>query len=94
MPNAFGLTALDLLKSNYPNLEVLYLPELTTEAGSMLYLTVPELFGEVTAECAYSEKMRFGGVEAYSTSWVQKAVGGTWGCVIRRPHLIATMLGI
>lgn len=94
MPNAFGLTALDLLKSNYPNLEVLYLPELTTEAGSMLYLTVPELFGEVTAECAYSEKMRFGNVEAYSTSWVQKAIGGTWGCVIRRPHLIATMLGI
>lgn len=94
MPNSFGLTALDLLKSNYPNLEIVFLPELTTEAGSMLYLAVPELFGEITAECAYSEKMRMGNVETYSTSWVQKAVGGTWGCVIRRPNLIATMLGI
>lgn len=94
LPNSFGLTAFDLIKSNFPNMQVIQLPELSTDSGSMLYLTVPELLGEPTAECAYSEKMRFGNIENYSTSWVQKAMGGTWGCVIRRPNLIATMTGI
>lgn len=93
-PNSFGLTAMDLLKSNFPNMEVIQLPELSTDAGSMLYLTVPELLGEPTAECAFSEKMRFGNVETYSTHWVQKAVGGTYGCVIRRPNLIVSMTGV
>lgn len=94
LPNSFGLTAFDLLKNNYPNMTVIQLPELSTDAGSMLYLTVPELMGEPTAENVYSEKMRFGNLETYSTSWVQKAMGGTWGCVIRRPNLIASMTGI
>ncbi len=94
MPNSFGLTVFDLLKNNYPNMTVIQLPELSTESGSMLYLTVPELMGEPTVENAYSEKMRFGNVETYSTSWVQKAFGGTWGCVVRRPNLVATMTGI
>lgn len=94
MPNSFGLTVLDLIKNNYPNMKVIQLPELSTDAGSMLYLAVPELMGEPTAENAYSEKMRFGNVETYSTQWVQKAFGGTWGCVIRRPNLVATMTGI
>lgn len=93
-PNSFGLTALNLLQSNFPNLKVIQLPELVTDAGSMLYLTVPNLLGSPTAENCYSEKMRFGNMETYSTSWVQKAFAGTWGCVIRRPNLIATMLGI
>ena len=94
IPNSFGLTALEMLKSNFPNMQVIQLPELSTNAGSMLYLTVPTLLGEPTAENCYSEKMRFGYVETYSTSWVQKAFGGTWGCVIRRPMLVATMLGV
>ena len=94
MPNSFGLTVFDLIKNNYPNMEIIQLPELATSAGSMLYLTVPSLLGEPTAENAYSEKMRFGNMETYSTSWVQKAFGGTWGCVIRRPNLVATMTGV
>jgi hypothetical protein len=94
MPNSFGLTVLDLLKNNFPNMQVIQLPELSTDAGSMLYLTVPELLGEPTAENAFSEKMRFGNVETYSTSFVQKAIGATWGCVIRRPNLVATMTGV
>ena len=60
----------------------------------MLYLTVPNLLGSPTAENCYSEKMRFGNMETYSTSWVQKAFAGTWGCVIRRPNLVATMTGV
>ena len=94
LPNSFGKTALSLIKENYPHCEVIQLPELDTAAGSMLYLTAPEIAGEKTAECVYSEKMRFLNVEAHSSFFTQKAVGGTWGCIIRRPFAVATMLGI
>ena len=94
LPNSFGLTALQMLKDNYPNMTIFQLPELQTASGSMLYLTVPEFMGSPTGEAAYSEKMRFGRMETYSTSYVQKAYGGTWGCVIRRPNFVATMTGI
>ena len=94
LPNSFGLTALQMLKDNYPNMTIFQLPELQTASGSMLYLTVPEFMGSPTGEAAYSEKMRFGRMESYSTFYVQKAFGGTWGCVIRRPNFIATMTGV
>lgn len=93
-PNQFGKTALELLKVNYPNLKIINLPELQTQAGSVLYLTVPSLLGEITAENAYSEKMRFLSIIPDLSSFKQKAVGGTYGCVIRRPSLIASMIGI
>lgn len=94
IPNSFGLTAMNLIKSNFPNMEVIQLPELSTASGSMLYLTVPELVGEPTAECAFSEKMRFSRIRQDTTFIEQKAIGGTWGCVVRRPNLVATMTGI
>nr|DAH90066.1 MAG TPA: major capsid protein [Caudoviricetes sp.] len=94
IPNSFGQTALSLLKDNYPNMTLIQLPELQTSSGSMLYLTVPTYMGQPTAECAYSEKMRMCRVEPKSTSYLQKAVGGTYGCVIRRPNFVATMTGV
>lgn len=94
LPNSYGKTALALLGENYPHLDVIQLPELDTSAGSMLYLTAPEVAGEKTAECAYSEKMRFLNVEAHSSYFTQKAVGGTWGCIIRHPSAIATLTGV
>lgn len=94
LPNSFGKTALQLIKENYPGLEVIQLPELDTSAGSMLYLVAPEVNGEKTGECAYSEKFRMLNIETHSSYWTQKAVAGTFGCVIRRPAFIATMTGI
>lgn len=95
IPNAYGnKTALTLLKENYPNMEVLQLPELNTTSGAMLYLTVPELNGEPTAENAFSEKMRFSRVVPDMSYIKQKVIGGTWGCIVRRPSLISRMTGI
>lgn len=93
-PNQFGKTALQLLKENYPNLTVLQLPELETNAGSMLYLVAQNVGGEKTAELAYSDKMRLLQMVPDVSSFRQKAVGGTYGCIVRRPTLIATMAGI
>lgn len=95
IPNAYGSkSALTLLKENFPNMEVIQLPELSTSSGSMLYLSVPELEGEPTAENAFSEKMRLSRVVPDMSYMRQKAIGGTWGCVVRRPSLIARMTGI
>ena len=95
VPNAYGnKTALTLLKENYPNMEVIQLPELNTASGAMLYLTVPELNGEPTAENAFSEKMRFSRIVPDMSYIKQKAIGGTWGCIMRRPSLISRMTGI
>ena len=93
-PNSFGITALKMLKDNYPGLEVIQLPELSTSAGEMLYLAVPSLLGDETAVNAFSAKFKLGRLVPGLTSFKQKASAGTWGCVIKRPHLVATMLGI
>ena len=94
IPNTFGKTAKVLLQENFPNLEIVQAPELSTASGELLYMVVPELFGDATGECAFSEKFRMGRLVPDTSSFRQKAAAATWGCVIRRPSLVATMLGI
>ena len=55
--NTYGLSAAKMLKDNFPNIIIVQLPELSTAAGEMMYMIVPELFASQTAELAYSEKM-------------------------------------
>lgn len=93
-PNKYGLTARKMLSDNYPNLTIVTLPELSTAEGDMLILTVPALFGQATGYMAYSEKMRLGRVIPELSSFKQKAAAGTWGSVLKRPSLVATMTGI
>lgn len=93
-PNNFGLTAAAMLKQNYPNLCIVQIPELSTASGDELYLIVPSLMGDATASVAYAEKFRLSRLIAHETSFSQKAIGTTWGAIIRRPALIVTMTGI
>ena len=93
-PNTYGLTAAKMLKDNFPALTIVQLPELSTGAGELLYMIVPEVFASPTAELAYSEKMRMGRLIPSLSSFEQKAIGGTWGAVIKRPSLIKIMSGI
>ncbi|MFR1027729.1 MAG: hypothetical protein ACLSE8_15640 [Parasutterella sp.] len=64
-----------MLKQSFPNIEVVQLPELTTTAGEMLYMTVPDLFGIETGICAFSEKYFLGRVVPEMSSYKQK---GRW----------------
>lgn len=93
-PNTYGLTAAKMLKDNFPGLTIVQLPELSTGSGELLYMIVPEVFASPTAELAYSEKMRMGRLIPELSSFQQKAIGGTWGAVIKRPSLIKIMSGI
>lgn len=93
-PNSFGKTALELLKVNYPNLVVVQLPELSTAQGETLYLTVPELDGVKTGITGYADKYRLGRLVPDLTSFRQKAIGTSWGAIIKRPSLVARMVGV
>lgn len=93
-PNTFGKTAKVMLEENYPNIEIVQLPELSTASGEMLYMTVRELYGEPTGFCAFSMAYQLGRLIPHMSNFEQKASAGTWGCVIRRPSLVATMTGV
>lgn len=94
IPNQFGLTALKMLQDNFPALEIVQLPELSTASGEWALMIVPEVMGTPTAELGYSEKMRMGRVIAELSAFKQKAVGGSWGAIVKRPSLIKIMTGI
>lgn len=94
IPNAYGKTAKTMLQENYPNIEFVQLPELSTASGEMLYMTVRELYGEPTGFCAFSAAYQLGRLVPQLSYFEQKASAGTWGCVIRRPSLVCTMTGI
>lgn len=94
IPNVYGLTAMSLLKNTYPNLEVVQLPELATQAGNTLFMEIPELLGTKTAIFAPSEKARFMNVIPKMSSYQQKVAGATFGCVYKRPSLVSIMTGV
>ena len=93
-PYQFGKTAKVMLQENYPNITFVQLPELSTDAGEMLYMTVTDMYDDDTGFCAFSRAFYLGRLIPKLSSFEQKASAATWGCVIRRPSLVATMLGI
>lgn len=92
--NTYGKTAKELIASNYPNLEIVMVPELAGASGNTLYLTVREVQGQAVGECAYSEKYRLGRLIPETTSFKQKAMSATWGAIIKQPAFIARMAGV
>lgn len=90
----FGKTAKGLLLENYPNIQIEVVPELSDTTGETLYLIVPEYNGDITAQPSYSEKYRLGRLIPRESHFSQKAIGTTFGTVIKRPSLIAIMKGI
>jgi len=81
------------IKENWPNLKIVTVPEFNTAAGELLQLWVDELEGDKTGFCAFTEKMRAGRVIPELSSFKQKKVAGSWGCIVKRPIAIAQMLG-
>ena len=101
--NSFDVNVEDLLKKNFPNLTVetavQYGPVTSfnsqgNPAGSLIQLIGESVDGQKTARCAFNEKMRAHKIVVGSSSWRQKVTGGSWGCVIKMPFAISSMLGI
>lgn len=90
----FNVSVSDMLKKNFPKLEVVVAPEYSTGSGELVQMLVPELQGQRTAAPAFTEKLRAHPIIAGNSGWSQKKSQGTWGTVIFRPFLIAQMLGV
>jgi len=101
--NSFGVNVEDLLKKNFPNLTIKQAVQYQVQspsnpqgsaAGNFMQLIAHEVEGQKTAFCAYGEKLRAFPIIRRESSYRQKAASSTWGCIIRFPAGIATMVGI
>ena len=92
--NNFGLSIEGMIKDSFPNSKVVTAPEMSTDAGNLLYAFVPELEGVRTIQCTFSERLRTHRVEYESSMMRQKATSGSYGAFVARPLLIDMTLGV
>lgn len=91
--NQFGLSAAKLLKDAFPKIRIVTVPEYDTAGGRLVQMWIPQLEGQESATCAFTEKMRAHAIERYSSYFRQKKSAGTWGSVIYRPLACTQTLG-
>jgi hypothetical protein len=89
----YNVNVKTMLQTNFPKMKFETAPEYATTAGNLVQLIVGELAGERTASTAFTEKLRAHPIVVKMSSFQQKKSQGTWGTIIRRPFLIASLLG-
>jgi hypothetical protein len=101
--NTFNVNVHDLLKKNFPKIEIKTAIQyaVTTAsnpqgiaAGNFVQLFAPALEGQTTGYCAFNEKMRAHPIIREISSYRQKVTGGTWGAIIKVPAAVAGLLGV
>ncbi|EUK19262.1 major capsid family protein [Commensalibacter papalotli (ex Servin-Garciduenas et al. 2014)] len=101
--NEYGISVLDLLKKNFPNLTQMSAPQLSLDAKGaddnnskieLVQLFVENYQGIDTFTCAFSEKLRSHGIVRESSSMKEKLTQGSWGTILTRPVLVAQMIGV
>ena len=83
-----------MLKKNFPKMKIKTAPEYALASGNLVQLIADEMMGQRTATTAFTEKLRAHPIIVKKSSFEQKKVQGTWGTIIFRPFLIASMLGV
>jgi hypothetical protein len=68
-------------------------PEYATASGNLVQLFADELEGQRTVSVAFTEKLRAHPMIIKESSFRQKKSQGTWGAILFRPILIASLLG-
>ena len=92
--NIYGLSAFKKIRESYPNIEFVGVPEYDTAAGRLAQLWCQEVRGQKTVELGFTDKMRAGRMEVYSTSIRQKHMAGTAGAMVYRPFACTQTLGV
>lgn len=101
--NAFNVNVADLLKKNFPNLEVKTAVQYGAVSasnpqgvagGNLVQLIAGEIEGQQTGYCAFNEKMRSFPIKRELSSYQKKVIGGSWGAIVRMPMAISQMIGV
>lgn len=101
--NSFGVNVEDLLKKNFPNMDVKNAVQYGVlaagnpqgnAAGNLIQLIADAIEGQDTGFCAFNEKMRSHPIIRQLSSYRQKVTGGTWGAIIRMPVGFSQMVGV
>lgn len=90
----YGVTALDMVKNYFQNIEFVTAPEYVTTGGKLMQLILKEYEGQRTVETGQTEKFHAFPIVRQLSGYRQKFRAGTLGALIYRPAAIAGMLGI
>lgn len=90
----FNVSVMDMIKRYTPNIKFAQLPELENFSSSTVLLICRSINGEPTGEFGFSEKMRAMRLVPETSSFKQKFVGTSYGCILYRPFAVATMTGV
>lgn len=91
----YGVTVEDMVKKNFPNLEIVNVPEFTsTGSGNLMYVAAKSVDGQPVGECGFAEKMRAHGVVRHSSSFTEKKSARSFGASVYRPFAVTQLLGV
>ena len=94
MQNVYGTASVkQYLKEAFPNMEFKTAAQYSTTSGNQIQMIAPEVAGQKTGFCSFTEKMRAHAIVRETSSTHQKKSGGTWGAIIKLPAGIASGLG-
>ena len=94
LTNTYNVNVQDMLKKNFPKMKIETAPEYALLSGNFVQLIADEMQGQRTATTAFTEKLRSHPIIIHASSFRQKCSQGTWGTIIFRPFLIASMIGV
>lgn len=94
LTNQYNVNVQDMLKKNFPKMKIETAPEYSLASGEFVQLIADEMQGQRTATTAFTEKLRAHPIKIELSSFKQKTSQGSWGCIIYRPFLLASLLGV
>jgi hypothetical protein len=92
--NQFGISVMDLLQKNFPNLKIVTDPRHATASGNVVQLWADRWNGGSVATAAFNEKLRDHQPVRQLSSYAQKKTSGTWGVVVKAPIAVSQMIGV
>jgi hypothetical protein len=97
--NTYNVNVYTQIKTNFPNLKLVTIPEFAINGGGnnggteFVQLIADSVEGQVTCEAAFTEKMRAHAIVTKTSSWEQKKSQGAWGVIFYRPIFVVSYLG-
>jgi hypothetical protein len=92
--NSFGKTAMEMVKTVYPNLRIIQAPQFLSGTTYSCQMFVDEINGQRTIDTAFNERLRVHRIVPAMSSYKQKKTRGTWGSIVYQPFAVVSMSGL